>query len=73
MAAGQTKQHNKEKAVHKVTVAERAAVDRHFARREAKPSVRLKVSKNGSAPQIELDHPDKLVGWALVMEAPRIG
>jgi predicted nucleic acid-binding Zn-ribbon protein len=48
MPEREKKQHNKEKAVHKVTVAERAAVDRHFARREAKPSVRLKVSKNGS-------------------------
>jgi hypothetical protein len=68
MAARETKQHNKEKAVHEVTAAERTAVDKHFARREAKPSVRLKVSKNGSVPQIETDHPDKLVGEALVME-----
>src|SRR5262249_39094502 len=28
-----------------------------------------KVSKNGSDPQIELDHPNKRVGEALVMEA----
>jgi hypothetical protein len=52
-----------------VTPAERTAVDKHFARREAKPQIRLKISKNGSDPQIELDHPDKTVGWALVMEA----
>src|SRR2546425_5318783 len=68
MPAREKKQHNKEKAVHQVTVAERAAVDRHFARREAKPSVRLKVSKNGSE-QIEFDHPDARIGQALVMEA----
>src|SRR5262249_45499098 len=42
---------------------------KHFARREAKPQIRLKISKNGSDPQIELDHPDRTVGWALVMEA----
>src|SRR6516165_11298475 len=69
MPEREKKQHNKEKAVHKVTVAERAAVDRHFARREAKPSVRLKVSKNGSDPQIGFDHPDERIGRALVMEA----
>jgi hypothetical protein len=69
MPEREKKQHNKEKAVHKVTVAERAAVDRHFARREAKPSVRLKVSKNGSDPQIGFDHPDTQIGRALVMEA----
>jgi hypothetical protein len=69
MAARETKQHKEKKALHKATAAERSAVDKHFARREAKPSVRLKVSKNGSDPQIELDHPDKVVGWALVMEA----
>jgi hypothetical protein len=67
-----TKRHNKEneeKAVHKVTAAERTAMEKYLARLEAKPSVRLKVSKNGSDPQIELDHPDEPVGWALVMEA----
>jgi len=62
------KQHNK-KAVREATAVERTAVERHFARREAKPSVRLKVSKNGSDPQIEFDHPDKQIGRALVTEA----
>jgi hypothetical protein len=69
MPARETKQHNKEeKTVHKVTPAERIAVNKHFARREAKPQVRLKISKNGSDPQIELDHPDKRVGQALIMD-----
>src|SRR5262245_12823906 len=68
MAARETKRHNKEeKAVHKVTPAERIAVDKHFARREAKPSVRFKVCKNGSDPQIALDHPNKPIGEALLM------
>src|SRR5262245_65510526 len=70
MSARETKeQHTEEKAVHKMTAAERAAIERHFARREAKPSVRLKVSKNGSDPQITFDHPDEQIGRALVMEA----
>jgi hypothetical protein len=70
MSARETKkQHTEEKAVHKMTAAERAAIERHFARREAKPSVRLKVSKNGSDPQIRFDHPDEQIGRALVMEA----
>jgi len=69
MARRQTKQHNKEKAVHEVTAAERIAVDKHFARRESKPQVRLKISKKGNEPQIEFDHPDERIGQALVMEA----
>src|SRR5215469_10022876 len=69
MARRQTKQHNKEKAVHEVTAAERIAVDKHFARREAKPSVRLKISKSENDQQIEIDHPNKRVGEALIMEA----
>ena len=74
MPARETKQHNKEqhnkeKAVHKVTPAERTAVDKHFARRESKPQVRLKISKKGNEPQIEFDHPDKQIGRALVTEA----
>jgi hypothetical protein len=63
------KERSKEKAIHKVTAAELTAVDKYAARQEAKPRVRFKVSKNGSDPQIEIDHPDKLVGQALVMEA----
>jgi hypothetical protein len=63
------KQHTEEKAVHRVTAAERTAIDKHSARREANPLVRLKVSKNGSDPQIRFDHPDEQIGKALVMEA----
>src|SRR5262245_33444757 len=70
MPGRETKQHNKEEeAVYKVTPAERTAVDKHFARRESKPQVRLKISKKGNEPQIEFDHPDKQIGQALVMEA----
>src|SRR5215467_1122438 len=72
MPKRETKRHNKnkeEKPGHKVTPAERTVVDKHFARREAKPQVRLKISKKGNEPQIEFDHPDKQIGQALVMEA----
>ena len=67
--ARETKQHNEEKPVHKVTPAERTALEKFLARDKAKPSVRFKVSKNGSVPQIGFDHPDQLVGRALVMDA----
>jgi hypothetical protein len=68
MRGRETKQHNKEKAVHhQVTPAERTVVEKHFARREAKSQVRLKVSKTGS--EIAFDHPDERIGQALVMEA----
>jgi hypothetical protein len=72
MLERETKQHNKgnkEKAVYEVTAAERTTVEKHFARRAAKPSVRLKVSKNGSDPRIGFDHPNERIGQALVMEA----
>ena len=68
MPARQTKQHKKEKTVPEVTAAERTAIGKYLARRAARQSVRFKVSK-GSDPQIGLDHPNKLVGRALVMEA----
>src|SRR5215831_1568957 len=72
MASRETKkQQTEEKAVHKMTAAERAAIEKYLARHKAKakPSVRFKVSKNGSVPQIEFDHPDKLIGSALLMDA----
>ena len=68
MAARQTKQHNKEKAVRKLMAAERAAIQKYLARGAAKPSVRFKVFKNGSDPEIGIDHPNELVGQALIME-----
>jgi len=67
MAARVTKRHNKENKTE-MTEAERTAIEKHLARKKAKLSVRLKVSKNGS-PQIDVDHPNNLIGWALVMEA----
>ena len=66
MPARETKQHNKEKAVRKLMAAERAAIQKYLARDAAKPSVRFKVSKNGSDPEIGTDHPDELVGQVLV-------
>ena len=69
MATRPTKQHKNEKAVRKVTAAERSALGKICARLEAKSSVRLKVSKNGSDWHISLDHPDELIGRALLEEA----
>jgi len=69
MATRQTKQHNKEKAVHEVTAAERTAIKKYIAKLETKPRVRFKVSKNGSDQQIGFDHPNQAIGQALVMEA----
>jgi hypothetical protein len=70
MAARETKkQHTEEKAAHKVTAAELTAIKKYLARLEAKPSGRFRVSKDGSNLQIGFDHPDQLVGRALVMDA----
>jgi hypothetical protein len=48
-----------------VTPRERAAIEKFFAEREAHPSPRLKVSDN----KLSLEHPDQLIGQALLMEA----
>ena len=72
MAARETNQHdkeNKETAVYEPTAAERTAVEKYFARNETKPSVRVKFSRNERVTQLEFDHPDQLVGLALVMDA----
>jgi hypothetical protein len=73
MPGRETKQHNKEeKAVHKVTPAERTAVDKHFARREAKPQIRFKISKNGPGPQADLDWRPHGVMTAIWGRGPKI-
>jgi len=69
MAAREKKQHNKDKDLPEVTAAERTAMEKYLARRVSKPSVRFMVSKNGSDLQVGLDHPNKPVGHALLMEA----
>ena len=71
MAARETKkQHTEEKAVRKLKLraAELTAIDKCLARLE-EPSRRFRVSKHGSNWQIGFDHPDQLVGRALVMDA----
>jgi hypothetical protein len=72
MAASETNRHNKEnkeKAAHQVTAAELTAMKKYQARLEAKPSGRFRASKDGNNWQIGFDHPDQLVGRALVMDA----
>jgi hypothetical protein len=71
MAARETKkQHTEEEAVRKLKLraAELTAIDKCLARLE-EPSRRFRVSKHGSNWQIGFDHPDQLVGRALVMDA----
>ncbi len=72
MSARETKkQHTEEKAVHEMTATERAAIEKYFARCEATPSIRYKVSKNGSDLHIRLDHPDN---WPGARDGrPRVG
>jgi hypothetical protein len=58
----------KEKAAepeHMITPRERAAMQRFLAEREAHPAPRLKLSGH----EVSLQHPDQLVGQALLMEA----
>jgi hypothetical protein len=49
---------------------ERAAIDKHNARRDANaPAPRLKVRTDGTATDVSLDHPSQPVATALLMEA----
>ena len=64
MTTRETKQNDEE--AHQLTAAERTAASKYLARSEAKPSVRLKVSKNAGATSVELDDPKKL---AFLMDA----
>jgi len=76
MPGRENKQRNKENKESKekalpnaVTAAELTAIVRYLARHKAKPSVRFKVSKNGNDTQVEFDHPNKIVGEVLVLDA----
>jgi len=62
------KQHS-EKAARKVTVAERAAIQRRVERNAGRPSIRFKVSKNESGCEVGFDHADEIVGHILYMDA----
>jgi hypothetical protein len=60
------KHHTEEKAAHELTAAERTALEKYLAGIEKRP-MRCKVINNGS--DITLDHPNPLVGRALIMSA----
>ena len=68
MAAKKMKQQTAaEKPVHNATAAERRAVEKYRAKHEEKRAVKLKLSDSGD--ELELDHSDKLIGEALLVEA----
>jgi hypothetical protein len=69
MEQRKTKQPTEENRTHKVTAAERTAIEKYLARLEAKPQVRFRLSEKEGDPQIKLDHPNKLIGRALLTEA----
>lgn len=59
-----------EKAEYKPTDQEIAALKQHIARVAAAPTApRLKVTQGEKAPTFGMDHPDKLLASALLMEA----
>jgi hypothetical protein len=53
----------------KMTSRERAAIDKFLARSAANPAPRLKVLNEKQAVSISPDHPDKLAGQMLLMDA----
>jgi hypothetical protein len=56
------------KPKHELTSQERTAINKFLARNAAKPAPRFKLLKEKGA-GISLDHPDYLVGQALLMDA----
>jgi hypothetical protein len=58
-----------EKAVRKVTAAERAAIQRRVERNAGRPPIRFKVSQNEHGCEVGVDHADEVVGHLLYMDA----
>jgi hypothetical protein len=57
-------------ANYRLTEQERAALAKNVARRAAEtPAPRVKVSNDSRLPKLVPDHPDRVVGYALLMEA----
>jgi hypothetical protein len=52
-----------------MTSRERTAIDKFLARNAANPAPRLKVLNEKQAVSISPDHPDKLAGQMLLMDA----
>jgi hypothetical protein len=69
MKKRKTKQHTEQKATHRVTTAECAAIQKYFARNAGRPSIRFKVSNNEGRSEIGFDHPNTEVGQMLLMDA----
>jgi hypothetical protein len=57
------------KAKYQPTAREQTALGKFDARRAAETAPRMKVLNGGKAPEISLDHPEKAVGYVLLMEA----
>src|ERR1700730_16030941 len=57
------------KPKYEPTSQERAAMGAFLAQRVAKPAPGMKVVKGEKHPRILPDHPDKTIGYALLMEA----
>ena len=59
-----------EQAKYQLTAREKTAVEQHAARMAAEPTApSMRVSNDEEAPKIEPHHPDKVIGYALLMEA----
>ena len=74
MTMKKTKEHTGSKAAYEPTPAERDAVKKVAARLEGNLSVRLKVvSKDGAVAKVAIDHPNEIIGHALLMEVVKAG
>ena len=60
---------NAAKPKYELTSRERSAIDKFLARDAANPAPRIKVLKEKKAVSISPDHPDKLAGQMLLMDA----
>jgi hypothetical protein len=69
MTAKNTKPRTDKETVYKISQAERAVIGKCLLRNESTAPVRFKVAKTENAVELELDHPDAVIGHALTMNA----
>ena len=68
-----TKKHSSAPPATARTAAERSAINKLVARHAASSPIRLKLVKDGGVLKLDVDHPDDVVGSALLMDALATG
>ncbi len=65
----ETKSQSAAQTDYRPTAQEKDVIEKHLARLKATSSARIKIENMGGVVQIKPDHPNELVGYALLMDA----